>query len=227
MKFLALLLLAASPLRFVLAASPLRFDITDGRGKKVSGVVIEATDPDANGWYRLTVTKSKGGAVLVWPYDGRAAAPDGPAAIPAIILQQGEAKALSPRAAAALAAAKLLGVNPEAESDAAILAAAEDPFAKGVGLLYAHKAAEAIDPLARALRERERQLTRMPSEIYPAAMLYGKALFEANKFDDAAVAFLKAMKQRPSDPAALKGRVEALTKAGKPEAAQALLDSLR
>ena len=77
-----------------------------------------------------------------------------------------------------------------------------------------------MDPLARALKERERRLTRVPSEIYPAAMLYGKALFGAGKYDDAAVAFLKALKQRPSDAAARRSRSEALIKAGKPEAAE-------
>jgi tetratricopeptide (TPR) repeat protein len=191
-------------------------------------VAIDAADPDADGWYRLTVAKSKGGAVLVWPYDGRAKTPDGPEPIPAIVIQAGDSRTpLSARVVAALAAGKLLGVNPEVAFDTAVLAGAEDPFAKGIGLLYAHKAAEAVEPLARALRERERQLTRVPSEIYPAAMLYARALFGANQFDDAAVAFLKAMKQRPADRAALNGRVEALIKAGKAEAAQALLDSVK
>ena len=90
-------------------------------------------------------------------------------------------------------------------------------------LLYENKPADAVEPLARALRERERQLTRIPSEIYPAAMLYGRALFGANQFDDAAVAYLKAMNQRPSGAAARKARAEALIRAGKPEAAQGLL----
>jgi predicted Zn-dependent protease len=94
---------------------------------------------------------------------------------------------------------------------------------KGVGLLYEGKPADAVEPLARALKERERQLTRIPSEIYPAAMLYGRALFGAGKFDDAAVAYLKAMNQRPSDRAARRARAEALIKAGKPEAAEELI----
>jgi cytochrome c-type biogenesis protein CcmH/NrfG len=49
-------------------------------------------------------------------------------------------------------------------------------------------------------------------------MLYGQALYRANKFDDAAVAWLTALQQRPSDEMAHKHRAEALTKAGKPEA---------
>jgi tetratricopeptide (TPR) repeat protein len=93
-----------------------------------------------------------------------------------------------------------------------------DPFEKGVGLLYAGKYADAAGQLAIALKQRQRQLTRVPSEIYPAAMLQGLALYRANKFDDAAVAWLTALKQRPSDEMAQKHRAEALTKAGKPEA---------
>jgi cytochrome c-type biogenesis protein CcmH/NrfG len=88
-----------------------------------------------------------------------------------------------------------------------------------VGLLYGGKATDAIKPLETALRERERQLTRVPSEIYPAAMLDGLAELRANKFDAAAVAYSAALKQRPSDAAALKLRDEALVRAGKPEAA--------
>jgi len=66
--------------------------------------------------------------------------------------------------------------------------------------------------LGPALKQRQRQLMRVPSEIYPAAMLDGQALFRANKFDDSAVAYLAALKQRPSDRAARKYRAEALTK---------------
>ena len=89
---------------------------------------------------------------------------------------------------------------------------------KGVGLLYSGKAADACRSAWRCIGQRQRQLTRVPSEIYPVAMLDGQALYNANKFDDAAVAFLAALKQRPSDAAARKYRAEALTKAGKPEA---------
>ena len=206
----------------LLAASALHFDVTDARGKKPAGVAIEAGDPDADGWCQLRVTsKAKGAApILVWPYDGRAKRQDGPGDIPVIVVQAGDAEVVkNPRVVAAMVAGALLG-GGRLGVDPAELAAATDPFARGVGLLYANKSAEAVAPLAVALRERERQLTRVPSEIYPAAMLYGRALFEAGKFDDAALAFLKAMKQRPSDPAARKARAEALIKAGKPEAAE-------
>jgi hypothetical protein len=94
-----------------------------------------------------------------------------------------------------------------------------DPFEKGVGFLYAGKAADAAESLGVALRQRQRQLTRVPSEIYPLAMLDGLALFKANKFDDSAVAYLTALKQKPSDEGARRYRAEALTKAGKSEAA--------
>jgi hypothetical protein len=218
---------------FLLAASTLRFDITDARGKRPSGVTIEAGDPDSDGWRELKIVKSKGDREIVWPPGALAKEPDGPEPVPVIVVMHGEAKALaSPRVAAALAAEQLLDSPPNAAGfDQAslarafsTLAASDDPFAKGVGLLYAHKASEAADPLRIALRERERQLTRIPSEIYPAAMLYGRALFESGHFDDAALAYLRAMNQKHSDRAARAGRAQSLIEAGKPEAAQDLLE---
>ena len=208
-----------------MAASPLHFDITDARGKKPSGVSIIASDPDIDDWYRLKVaSKGKSEDVLVWPFDAKAKVADGPEAIPAVVIEEGDAKALAtPRIVAYRAVGELLGAKPPSGLDMSGLAASEDPFLKGVRLLYENRPADAMEPLARALRERERQLTRVPSEIYPVAMLYGRALFGANKFDDAAVAYLKALNQRPSDGAARKARAEALIKAGKPEAAQGLL----
>jgi len=107
---------------------------------------------------------------------------------------------------------------------AAALENSADYWVKGVGLLYNGKASDAVEPLGKALRERERVLTRIPSEIYPAAMLSGRALLEAGKFDEAALAFLKAVKLRPTEQAAREARAQALVKAGKPEAAQAALD---
>ena len=223
MKAAVLLLFAA-----FMAASALHFDITDARGKKPSGVSIIASDPDIDDWYRLkVVSKGKIEYVLVWPFDGKAKVADGPEAIPAVVIEEGDAKALAaPRIVAYRAVAELLGAKPASGLDMSGLAVAEDPFLKGVRLLYQSKPADAVEPLARALRERERQLTRIPSEIYPAAMLYGRALFGANKFDDAAVAYLKAMNQRPSDGAARKARAEALIRAGKPEAAEGLVDGV-
>ena len=50
------------------AANPaLHFEITDARGKKASGVTIEAGAPDAHGWFPIELAKSKGDAVLVCP----------------------------------------------------------------------------------------------------------------------------------------------------------------
>lgn len=207
-------------LSFFLAAAALHFDITDERGKRASGVTIEAAGPDVDGWCDLKISKSKGSAVLVWPFDGRAKVPDGPEPVPVIVV---EGPVSRPAAVAAIVAGELLGVKHSVALDAGVvtnLVASEDSFQKGVGLLYAKKPEEAVDPLARALKDRERQLTRVPSEIYAAAMLYGHALFDAKKFDDAAVAFLKARNQRPSDAAARKARAEALIQAGKPEAAE-------
>jgi len=221
MKPVALFLLFAGPV--------LQFRITDGRGKETSAVTIEAGAADDDGWRPLKVTKAKGDVVLVWPFDASAKQPDGPEPIPAIVIQRGQA---NQPAAAAIATPVVLGIatieetagktgfTPESLAKAFTgLATSMDPFEKGVGLLYAGKYAEAAAQLAIALKQRQRQLTRVPSEIYPAAMLYGLALYRANKFDDAAVAWLAALKQRPSDEMARKHRAEALTKAGKPEAA--------
>ena len=172
--------------------------------------------------------------MLVWPFDGTAKLPDGPEPIPAIVIQRGDEKALANRrVVAAIATPFVLGLTSmdliagksgleAAALKQAILALAQstDPFEKGVGLLYAAKQDEAAEELSRALKERQRQLTRMPSEIYPIAMLYGQALLRQNKFDAAAVAFLAASKQRPSDRLARELRSDALVKAGKPEAVE-------
>jgi hypothetical protein len=220
MKPVALFLLLASPV--------LQFRITDGRGRATSAITIKAGAPDDDGWRPLKVAKSKGDPVLVWPFDSSAKLPDGPEPIPAIVIQRGQA---NQRAMAAIATPVVLGMatieetagktgfTPESlEKAFTALATSMDPFEKGVGLLHAGKYADAAGQLAIALKQRQRQLTRVPSEIYPAAMLYGEALYRANKFDDAAVAWLTALKQRPSDEIARNHRAEALTKAGKPEA---------
>jgi hypothetical protein len=226
MKAVGLFLLLAS---LLFAAAPiLKFSITDGRGKETSAVTIEAGAADEDGWRPLRLGKAKVDAVIVWPFDGLAKLPDGPEPIPAIVIQRGEEKALgNKRVAAAIATAVILGVpgsatgfGPEALATAfAGLVMSADPFEKGVGLLYAGKAADAIEALGLALRQRQRQLTGVPSEIYPVAMLDGLALFRAGKFDASAVAYLAALKERPADQIARKERAEALTKAGKPEAA--------
>jgi hypothetical protein len=214
-------------LLFLLAAPVLQFTITDGRGRETSAVTIEAGAANEDGWRPIRVGKAKGEPVLVWPFDGLAKMPDGPEPIPAIVIQRGDQKALgNKRVVAAIAAAVILGMPSDkfglAPADLATafagLATSEDPFEKGVGLLYAGKAADAGEALSLALRQRQRQLTRVPSEIYPAAMLDGLALFKAGKFDASAVAYMAALKERPSDEVARKDRAEALTKAGKPEA---------
>jgi hypothetical protein len=217
---------------FLFAAPLMQFHITDGRGKETGAVTIEFGAPDQDGWRPLKIAKAKGDAVLVWPFDALAKQPDGPEPVSAIVIQRGEEKALSNKAAmAAIATPVVLGMSTIDDAarktgftSAALakafgeLATAEDAFEKGVGLLYAGKFADAAAPLSIALRERQRQLTRVPSDIYPAAMLAGLALTRAGKFDEAAVAYLAAVKQRPSDERAAKLRDEALIKGGKPEA---------
>jgi hypothetical protein len=236
MKPVALFLLLAAAFlfaAFLFAATTLQFRITDGRGKETSAITIEAGAPDDDGWFPLHVTKAKGDPVLVWPFDSSAKRPDGPEPIPAIVIQRGDEKALTnQQAVAAMAVPVVLGVATPEETAGrtgftrdslakafAGLETSADPFEKGIGLLYTGKYVFAAGQLAIALKQRQRQLTRVPSEIYPAAMLDGQALFSANKFDDAAVAWLTALKQRPSDEMARRHRAEALAKAGKPEAA--------
>lgn len=219
---------------FLAAAGP-QFDITDARGKKPGGVSMEAGTPDAHGWMAVKVTgKPKTQPVLIWPWDGKTKPPDGPGPINAIVIERGDTKALAnPKVVAAIVAAELLGNPIETGLDPAALKTAaealqksDDFLSKGIGLLHANKPAEAVEPLARALRERERVLTRIPSDIYPAAMLLGRALMAAAKtpanYDEAATAFLKAINQRNDKPARA-ARAEALIKAGKPEAAEELL----
>lgn len=214
MKYLAVLLL---PAVLLLGATALQFDVRDARGKRASGVPVEAGDPDTEGWRELRLTKAKPGMLIVWPYDARVKEADGPAPVPVIVGQPGDAALRSSGEAAA--AALLLG-KPTTGFDSAALVKSTDELTRGVGLLLAGKQAEAAEALAIALRERERQLTRFPSEIYATAILSGKAWLAAGKYDDAAVAFLKARRQRPSDELARGLRAEALLKAGKPEAAR-------
>lgn len=229
MKLASFVLLAAT----LLAASSLPLDVTDARARKPGGVTVEAGGPDAEGWWSLRVAKSKGDAVLIWPWDGMAKQPDGPEPVPVVVIQRGEVKALeNPRVVAAIATPVVLGLRQLPDEASATgytedalrqairgLAGVTDPFAKGIGLLYSGKPEEAVEELAKALRERQRQLTRVPSEIFPAAMLYGHALMAASKFDLAAVAYLTALKERPSDESARMARADALMKAGKAEAA--------
>ena len=104
----AALLVAALSLS---AAQGPSFDITDARGKKASGVTIEAGTPDADGWFPLKFARTKGEPVLVWPFDGTAKLPDGPEPIPVIAIQRGDEKALANRrAVAAMAVPIVLGL---------------------------------------------------------------------------------------------------------------------
>ena len=210
------------------------FDVTDARGKKPAGVVIAAGKAGADGWFPVNVVKGKGEREVVWPFDRMAALPDGPEPIPAIVIQVGDQTALTnPRVVAAVTTPFVMGLtplgligiktglDPEALDQALMaLVQSSDPFEKGLGLLYAKRYAEAADELSRALKERQRQLTRVPSEIYPLAILYGQALLGQKKFDAAAVAFLTAIKQRPSDLLPRGLRSDALVRAGKPDAVE-------
>jgi tetratricopeptide (TPR) repeat protein len=229
-------------MRFVIlllaAAQAFHLDVVDARGKKPSGVVVETGDAASDNWRKLDITRAKKDSVIVWPFDALAAEPDGPGAVQVAVIQRGDLKALAnPRIAADIATVVVLGreslegTAKRTGFDAAALKSAftslantTDDYAGGVGLLWTSQPARAADLLARALRERERQLTRIPSDIFPASLLDAKALFDSGKYDDAAAVYLKAMKLRPSDAAVRKARAEALTKAGKEDAARELLE---
>ena len=223
----------APALLFFFAAPTLQFHITDGRGKPTTAVTIEAGAPDDDGWRPLRIAKAKGDAVLLWPWDAFGKQPDGPEPLSVIVILRGDEKALSNNAAMAAIATQVVlgtatidnesgrtGFTAAALSKAFTnLTTAEDAFEKGVGLIFTAQYADAARFLDIALRDRQRQLTRVPSEIYPAAMLDGLAHYRAGKFDAAAVAYAIALKERPSDRSAKKLRAEALVKEGKPEAA--------
>jgi hypothetical protein len=229
MKRAGLFLIAVS---FVFAADGPHFEISDASGKKPGGVVVAAGQAGADGWFPVNVVKGK--QEVVWPFDRMATLPDGPEAIPVIVIQVGDQKALTnPRVVAAIATPFVMGLtplglvgsktglDPEALDQALMaLVQSSDPFEKGLGLLYAKRYAEAADELSRALKARQRQLTRVPSEIYPLAILYGQALVGQKKLDEAAVAFLTAITQRPSELMPRGLRSDALVRAGKPDAVE-------
>ncbi len=191
----------------LLAGSAMHLDVTDARGKKAPGVVVEAGAPDGDGWLILSVVKGKDDWVLVWPADGLAKAPDGPAPVPAIVIQRGDRKALAnARVVAAMAVPTYWAPQPSTTNLAnrvqrvrfgeGICRTGLFPrrFRSGIGWLWENNGGEASDKMAQALKERAAATgtTRMPSEIYMAAMIYGQALLLEGKFDAAAVAFLLA-----------------------------------
>jgi hypothetical protein len=182
-----------------LAAQGLHFDVPNA--------TLEAGAPDADGWRPVRIVKAKGDPVLIWPFDGLAATPDGPGPVPALLMQRGDEKVLRNKPAlAALLTPILLGASTPEEiskktglpQDAlqqafATLTQSTDAFEKGTALLSLHQSLEAAEQLSLALKQRQRQLTRVPSEIYPVALLYGHALDQSKKYDAAAVAYLTAL----------------------------------
>lgn len=232
MKRAVCLLLCTAVVWAAIAAVPI--EVKDERGKKpAGGVAVEASDPDADDWYRLAVTKSKGDVALVWPFDALARRPNGPEPVPVTVIAKGGPNLLKSNKLTAMLAvpvlleartlaeeASLAGVDATALDHAiGALSTSDDDLEKGIALAWTKKWKDAVDPLGAGLRARERVMTRIPSEIYPVALIYGKALFESGKFDDAAVQFAKAVKLRPAALPARQLRAAALEKAGKPEAA--------
>ena len=137
-----------------------------------------------------------------------------------------EERSVEERRAAALAeTAKLFGIE-RAEVDRAIRALEEsgkDPYEKGMSALYACDYENAAPQLSVALLTRGKQLRRVPADVADAAMFLGQALFEQGKFDKAAEAYRRALRERPDDPVILTGLGAALLKDGKPELAEPFL----
>src|SRR4051794_31504847 len=95
---------------FLAAAQAFRLDIVDARGKKPSGVVIEAGDAGSDNWRKLAITRAKKDSVIVWPFDALAVEPDGPGAAQVVAIERGDSKALAtPRIAADIATGVVLG----------------------------------------------------------------------------------------------------------------------
>ncbi len=134
-----------------------------------------------------------------------------------------EERSLEERRAAALAeTAKLFGIE-SSEVDRAIRTLAtsgKDPYEKGMGALYARDYANATAQLSEALLTRGRLLRRVPADVANAAMFLGQALFESGKFDKAAEAYRKALREHPDDAIILSGLGASLLKDGKPELAE-------
>ena len=127
---------------------------------------------------------------------------------------------------AAIAASMLLGgapdtgLDPDALNKAILeLSQSTDAFEKGVGLLFAKKSAEAADPLAHALKERQRQLTPFASEIYAAASFTDRPS-RRKKIRRRSRRVSCGYEATPFRGLARKLRSDALVKAGKPEAAR-------
>jgi hypothetical protein len=138
-----------------------------------------------------------------------------------------ETTATEERRTAALAqVAHLLGLDSE-ELDRAIRTVASqstDPYERGMSALYQRNYAAAAEHLAESLRARQKQLRRVPSSIVSSAFFLGQALYEQGKYSEAADAYRRALAFRPDDPAILNAMGLALIKAGKPAAAEPLLE---
>ena len=126
------------------------------------------------------------------------------------------------RAAALVETAKLFGIEGS-EVDRAIRALGangKDPYEKGMSALYARDYGNAVPQLSEALLTWGKQLRRVPSDVANAALFLGQALFEHGKFDKAAEAYRRALRERPDDAIALNGLGAALFKDGKPDLAE-------
>lgn len=140
--------------------------------------------------------------------------------------KKSEVGSVEERRSAALAeTAKLFGIE-RAEVDRAIRgleSRGKDPYEKGMSALYARDYDNATPQLSEALLTRGKQLRRSPADVANAAMFLGQAFFEQGKFEKAADAYRRALRDRPDDPNILTGLGAALLKDGKPELAEPFL----
>lgn len=200
-------------------------------------------------WVSLQLVRTPRDLVFISPWDGRVRVPpfenESENFGPVVLAARGERSVLensralasiaakvnaarapnpkeSPRPSALADVAREFGLDP-ADLDRALrglAAKSKDPYERGMSDLYRLEPSEAAPKLADALQTRERQLKRVAANIVNAAFFLGQALYEQNKFNEAADAYRKALALRPDDPNILNGLGMSLVKAGKPEAAE-------
>ncbi len=224
------------------------------KGKPVAGVSFTAGPPTDRGgktkirlsadtrlgdWVKLSVSEAPRAMVMVTPWNGLVQIPDTPATI--VLTEPGARENLESEVAVASMAARLLASGSMADVAAEFLFDApaieksirglggrsKDPFQIGLSQLFQRENDAAAKYLAQALKEREKQLTKDAAEIVDAASFLGQALAAMGKWQDAAVAYQRALSGRADDADILHALGTALVKAGKPDAGEPFLKQAR
>ncbi len=224
------------------------------KGKPVAGVSFTAGAPTGKGgktkirlsadtqpgdWVKLGISEAPRAMLMISPWNGLVRILDTPATI--TLAEAGEranlesTTAVASMAARALVSGRLTEVASEFRLDAAEIEKAirglsgrsKDPFEIGLSKLYERENADAARHLAQALKQREKQLTKVAAEIVDAAFFLGQALAAMEKWPEAAVAYQRAMNDRPDDADILHALGTALVKSGKPDAGEPFLKQAR